>query len=166
MLEDHAKLLEVLHHARDGIGRRKLQKILYVLKKLHFPFHEQFHFQFYGPYSEEAALRVQELCNLKFLHEQESGKGHGVYVLSEEGKAFLQHHDVHMPGLDRCVHLLNAQSTRFLTLLATVLHFSELPPKETERKVFAHHRQQGYTKQDIEEAVRFGRQLQPKHFAM
>ena len=75
MLNDHAKLMQAVMVSGEIIGRKKLQKMIYIAKKVAFPFHERFQFHFYGPYSEELTLRVEELCNMGFLNEMKEKKG-------------------------------------------------------------------------------------------
>ncbi len=75
MLKDHAKLMQAILVSGEIIGRKKLQKMIYIAKKVEFPFHERFQFHFYGPYSEELTLRVEELCNMGFLNEIKEKKG-------------------------------------------------------------------------------------------
>ncbi len=69
MLKEHAKLMKVFSDSGEIIGRKKLQKIIYIAKKMQYPFYEKYDFHFYGPYSEELTLRIEELCNLGFLDE-------------------------------------------------------------------------------------------------
>lgn len=69
MLKEHAKLMKVFSDSGEIIGRKKLQKMIYIAKKMQFPFYEKYDFHFYGPYSEELTLQIEELCNLGFLHE-------------------------------------------------------------------------------------------------
>lgn len=158
MLEDHAKLMAVFRHTGEITGRKKLQKIVFIVKKLDFPFHEKYHYHFYGPYSEELTLRVEELCNLAFLEEvkeTKSGYGQYRYALTAEGEKFLCHYDVDMPGLKESVVSLNSQSARFLELVATVLHFSHLKKDEIEEKVLTLKPKQHYTKEEIEQAYTY-----------
>lgn len=74
MLTEHAKVMKALAAAGEITGRKKLQKMIYIAKKLDFPFYEKFDFHFYGPYSEELTCRVEELCALGFLHETKEKK--------------------------------------------------------------------------------------------
>lgn len=69
MLNDHLRLMNVFAMSEEIIGRKKLQKMIYIAKKMEFPFQEKFEFHFYGPYSEELTLRVEELCNFGFIKE-------------------------------------------------------------------------------------------------
>lgn len=158
MLEDHAKLMALLHHAGEVVGRKKLQKIVFIAKKLNYPFHEKYHYHFYGPYSEELSLKVEELCNLGFLDEIKEEKGNYNqyrYTLTEDGERFMHHYDVDMPGLENCVASLNEQSARFLELVATVLHFADLERAEVEEKVFKLKAKQRYTKEEVDQAYTY-----------
>ncbi len=148
------------------IGRKKLQKMIYIAKKLSFPFQEKFEFHFYGPYSEELTLRVEELCNMGFLHEIREKKGGYYqyrYTLTEEGKAFLTHSEVVMPQLEGAVIDMNGQSARFLELVSTVLYFDTLPYEEVEDKIFTLKRKQRYTKEEIAEAYEYIEQLKKQY---
>jgi hypothetical protein len=158
MLEDHAKLMAVLQHAGEVVGRKKLQKIVFIVQKLNYPFHEKYHYHFYGPYSEELTLKVEELCNLGFFNEVKEEKGNYnqyKYTLTKDGEQFMCHYDVDMPGLESCVASLNGQSARFLELVATVLHFADLERAEVEEKVFKLKARQRYTKEEIDQAYTY-----------
>src|SRR3954466_4884393 len=88
------------------IGRKKLQKMIYIAKKITFPFQERFQFHFYGPYSEELTLRVEELCNMGFLDEVKENKGgysQYRYTMTESGKEFLSLNEIEMPFLQECL---------------------------------------------------------------
>ena len=76
MLEEHAKIVQFITLAGEVAGRKKLQKMVYIAKKMNFPFQEKYQFHIYGPYSEELTLRVEELCNMAFLLKREKIKGH------------------------------------------------------------------------------------------
>lgn len=69
MLFEHAKILHAIRTAKEVVGRKKLQKMIYIAKRLSFPYQEKFDFHFYGPYSEELTLQVEELVNMGFLDE-------------------------------------------------------------------------------------------------
>jgi uncharacterized protein YwgA len=158
LLIDHAKLMKVFASAGEVIGRKKLQKMVYIAKKLNYPFYEKYNFHFYGPYSEEVTLRVEELCNLGFLHELKENKGgysQYRYSLTETGAEFLQHYDLEMPHLGECMTAMNEQSSRFLELVSTVLYFENLPKEEVQEKVFTLKSKQRYTEQEVDEAYEY-----------
>ena len=46
MLKEHAKLMKVFSDSGEIIGRKKLQKIIYIAKKMQYPFYEKYDFHF------------------------------------------------------------------------------------------------------------------------
>jgi uncharacterized protein YwgA len=158
LLDDHAKVMQAVLAAGEIIGRKKLQKMIYIAKKMDFPFQERFQFHFYGPYSEELTLRVEELCNMGFLNEVKEKKGGYYqyrYTLTDSGKEFLSLNEVEMPMLDGCLVDMNDQNARFLELVSTVLYFDNLPKEEVTKKVFTLKSSQRYTEAEIDEAYQY-----------
>ncbi|AIE61601.1 YwgA family protein [Bacillus methanolicus] len=165
MLKDHAKIMYAVAAAGEIIGRKKLQKIIYIAKKIAFPFQERFQFHFYGPYSEELTLRVEELCNMGFLNEVKEKKGGYYqyrYTLTESGKEFLSLNEIDMPYLADCLTDMNSQSARFLELVSTVLYFDNLTKEEVREKIYTLKSKQRYTEDEIEEAYLYIEKLKQK----
>ena len=165
MLNDHAKLMQAVMVSGEIIGRKKLQKMIYIAKKVDFPFQERFQFHFYGPYSEELTTRVEELCNMGFLNEVKEKKGGYFqyrYTLTEAGKEFLSMNNVDMPCLQDCLVDMNEQNARFLELVSTVLYFDNLPKEEVMNKVFTLKASQRYTEAEIDEAYQYIEALKGK----
>jgi uncharacterized protein len=165
LLNDHAKLMQAVMVSGEIIGRKKLQKMIYIAKKVAFPFHERFQFHFYGPYSEELTLRVEELCNMGFVNEVKEKKGGYFqyrYSLTEPGKEFLSLNEVEMPFLQDCLVDMNEQNARFLELVSTVLYFDNLPKEEVINKVFTLKASQRYTEAEIDEAYHYIESLKAK----
>jgi len=155
LMKEHAKLMKAISSAGEIIGRKKLQKMIYIAKKIDLPFYEKYNFHFFGPYSEELTLRIEELCNLGFIdevHEKKGGYFQYRYSLTETGNEFLGHYDVDMPPLKNCMLDLNEQSSRFLELVSTVLYFDGLSREEVKEKVFTLKSKQRYTEEEIAEA--------------
>lgn len=165
MLKDHAKLMHAVMASGEIIGRKKLQKMIYIAKKIAFPFQERFQFHFYGPYSEELTTRVEELCNMGFLNEVKEKKGGYFqyrYTLTDSGKEFLSLNEVDMPYLQDCLLDMNGQNARFLELVSTVLYFDNLPREEVVNKVFTLKSSQRYTEAEIDEAYQYIEALKGK----
>lgn len=165
MLKDHAKLMHALMVSGEIIGRKKLQKMIYIAKKITFPFQERFQFHFYGPYSEELTLRVEELCNMGFVEEIKEKKGGYYqyrYTLTGEGKEFLSLNEVCMPCLEDCLTDMNGQSARFLELVSTILYFDTLQKEEIIEKVHTLKEKQNYTAEEITEAFQYISELEKK----
>ncbi|PWU67023.1 YwgA family protein [Gracilibacillus dipsosauri] len=158
MLDNHAKLVKVIASSAGIVGRKKLQKIIYIMKKLGYPFEEKYTFHFYGPYSEELSLRMEELTNLGFVSEVKESKSNYYqyrYQVTEEGENFLEHSPVDLSNLEAIVNDMNEKSSRFLELVATMLYFDDLDKADTERKVQEVKKKSNYTKEDMKEAWEF-----------
>lgn len=158
MLEDHQRLMNLFSVTGEIIGRKKLQKMVYIMKKLGFPFQEKFEFHFFGPYSEELTLRIEELCNFGFLLETKEDKGNYYqykYEITDSGKEFSASSDVEIPNLRDCFLHLNEKSSRFLELVSTILYFHHLPYEEVVEKIQVIKRKQAYTEKEIDEAYQF-----------
>lgn len=162
MLKEHAKLLVLLNESGEIIGRKKLQKIVYISKKLKYDFQERFNFHFYGPYSEELSLQIEELTNLGFISEVKENKGgynQYKYEINEQGKEYLELYPIQLEGLQGLVQTLNKESSRFLELVSTVLYFDELEKDELVEKIQKVKSRQNYTTEEIDKAIQFIAQL-------
>ncbi|RPF54064.1 YwgA family protein [Aquisalibacillus elongatus] len=158
MLEDHAKLMSFFEQADEVVGRKRLQKMVYILKKSGFNFSERYSFHFYGPYSEELSTRIEELCNLGFLvEEREKEKGYYQYryTLTDHGTSFLTDSNVETPDMSGLIDRMNDQSSKFLELVSTMLFFDNFSKEEVEEKVFTVKSKQNYSQQDLDDAWAF-----------
>jgi uncharacterized protein YwgA len=162
VLKEHAKLLVLFQEAGEIIGRKKLQKMVYISKKFHFDFQEKFNFHFYGPYSEELSLQVEELADLEFISETKESKGsysQYKYELSPQGREYLGLYPTPMEGYDQFIRLLNQENSRFLELVSTVLYFDKLSKEEVIDKVEKVKSRQKYSVDEIEKAFTFCEQM-------
>ncbi|MCY9462343.1 YwgA family protein [Bacillus velezensis] len=162
MLKEHAKLMKVFSDSGEIIGRKKLQKIIYIAKKMQYPFYEKYDFHFYGPYSEELTLRIEELCNLGFLDEVKEKKGGYFqyrYSLTETGAEFLHHAELTMPDMKKYIDSVNSRSSRFLELVSKILYFDGLEAEEKKEKVFTIKSKQKYTDEEYDEALHYIEEL-------
>ncbi len=163
LLDNHAKLVKVIAASEGIVGRKKLQKIIYIMKKFGLPFEEKYTFYFYGPYSEELSLRIEEITNLGFVSEVKENKSNYYqyrYQVTEQGEDFLKHSHTELPLMESIVHEMKEQSSRFLELVATMLYFDHLPKPEIEQKVQEVKKKSNYTPEDIQEAWAFIDRLQ------
>jgi uncharacterized protein len=165
VFEDHAKIIHAIASVGEIVGRKKLQKIIYIAKKVSFPFQEKYQFHFYGPYSEELTLRVEELCEMGYLNEikeKKNGYHQYCYSLSEAGEEFLHLYKLDMPSLDICLQDMNNQNARFLELVSTILYFDTLPKEEVVEKICTLKAKQKYTHEEINEAYDYIDELNKK----
>jgi uncharacterized protein YwgA len=155
MLKEHAKLIHALVASGEVTGRKKLQKMIFIAKKMKFPFQEKFQFHFYGPYSEELTLQIEELCNMGFIEETKEEKGNYFqyrYEVIAEGKKFLETFEEEMPSFGKCFEDMNAKSSRFLELVSTVMYFDDLTREEVCEKIEVLKKKQNYSQEEIAEA--------------
>jgi hypothetical protein len=165
MLEDHAKVLAVLQHAGEITGRKKLQKMLFILKKLKYPFREKYEFHFFGPYSEELTLQIEELSNLKLIEEykeQRGGYHQYRYQVTTLGEHFLKNFNFDLPELESLVSFLNDQSSRFLELVSTAFYFDHLSESENREKIKTVKAKQNFTEEELDKAFEFMKDLKIK----
>ncbi|MBH0230544.1 YwgA family protein [Halobacillus yeomjeoni] len=166
MLENHAKLMQFFSSTDEVIGRKRLQKMIYILKKCDIPFEERYQFHFYGPYSEELTLRVEEMCNLGFISETKEEKKNYYqyrYRLTENGREFLNHYEMDLPPLEESIKEMNGKTSRFLELVSTMLFFENLTKEEVSEKVYSVKSTQNYTDEDISDGWKFIEKLRSFH---
>jgi uncharacterized protein len=77
------KLAAFLKIAGTINGRTKFQKIIYILKNKNVAFSERFRYHYYGPYSAELQLEIDELVDMKILQESQSNPGYKYSLKSE-----------------------------------------------------------------------------------
>lgn len=169
MFEDHARVIHAINLVGEIAGRKKLQKMIYIAKKISFPFQEKYQFHFYGPYSEELTLRIEELCEMGYLNEvrdKKNGYHQYCYSPSHEGKEFLHLYKLDMPTLELCLKDMNEQNARFLELVSTILYFDSFPKVEVIEKIHSLKSKQNYTLEEIDEAYEYIDQLTKKANAL
>lgn len=162
MLKEHAKVMALIQEAGEVSGRKKLQKMVYISKKFNFDFQERFNFHFYGPYSEELSLQIEELVDGGFIREIKDNKGGYTqykYELSEQGQEYLQLYPAELAGYTSFVHSLNQESSRFLELVSTMLYFDKLSREELIEKIQKVKSRQNYSLEEIERAFEYIAQL-------
>ncbi|RKD23019.1 hypothetical protein BEP19_12375 [Ammoniphilus oxalaticus] len=162
MLQEHAKVLQLIKQAGEIVGRKKLQKIVYITQKLQFELNQRFQFHFFGPYSEELSLEIEELGELGFLQEKLEDKGNYRvyrYRITDKGEDFLAHVPAEVGNVTPIVNKLNRSTARFLELVSTVFYFEQLSRSEVEEKVFTLKAKSNYTTDEISEAYRWIEQL-------
>jgi uncharacterized protein len=158
MLQEHAKVVQFISLADGVTGRKKLQKMVYIAKKMNFPFQEKYQLHFYGPYSEELTLRIEELCEMGFLAENSEDKGSYVqysYRVTGEGRDFIGDAEEVPDMLGECISRMKERSSRFLELVSTLLYFDHLPREEQIAKVHIVKNKLNFTDAEMDEAFSF-----------
>lgn len=162
MLQEHAKIVDFISLAEGVTGRKKLQKMIYILKKMGVPFQEKYEFHIYGPYSEELTARVEELCDMGFVSEEKEDKGSYVqykYNATVEGLEFRNALGKSVLGNPLQAAKLNEKSGRFLELTATLLYFDHLDREEQIEKLHVVKGKLNFTDEEISQAFEFIEEL-------
>lgn len=155
--------MQFISLAGEIAGRKKLQKMIFIAKKMEFPFAEKFELHMYGPYSEELTLRVEELCEMGFLEEQCVNKGSYVqyiYHVSDEGANFLETTNPIDKQLPSVIEKMQGKSSRFLELVSTLLYFDHLSQQEQIEKVHIVKNKLRFSEQEMADAFRFIKDLE------
>ncbi|TWT03479.1 YwgA family protein [Planomicrobium sp. CPCC 101079] len=162
MLQEHAKIVDFISLAEGVTGRKKLQKMIYILKKMGVPFQEKYEFHIYGPYSEELTARIEELCDMGFLSEKLEDKGSYVqynYSVTAEGVEFRDALGKSVLANSLQATKLNEKSSRFLELTATLLYFDHLERSEQIEKLHIVKGKLNFTEEEISQAFEFIEEL-------
>ncbi|AQQ54327.1 YwgA family protein [Planococcus lenghuensis] len=162
MLQGHANIVDFIALTEGVTGRKKLQKMIYIAKKLELPFQEKYEFHIYGPYSQELAVRIEELCDMGFLAEALEDKGSYIqytYAVTDEGHEFRSALGA-QTGDEKLAAALNERSSRFLELTATLLYFEDLSREECVEKLHIVKGKLNFTDEEIDEAFSFIDSLQ------
>ncbi|EZH66184.1 hypothetical protein DH09_09605 [Bacillaceae bacterium JMAK1] len=157
MLTEHVHIMSLLGTAEEIVGRKKFQKVVYIGKQLGMPFHEKYGFHMYGPYSEELTIRLDELKQFGFIretHEECSGYSQYRYELAESGREYLTKTTRSWTCHDEKVVVdeLNACTSKFLELMATILYLQPASKEEVIERVATLKKTQNYSLADIDEA--------------
>ena len=94
MLRSNYFLLKFFNEIKTMRGRKKFQKIIYILKYIGCPIEYRFFMHYYGPYSSDLASSVDNLVEKDLLSEGLHTVGLGLqefsYKLTSEGKIYLK----------------------------------------------------------------------------
>lgn len=71
--EDFGKIIDLLKYVGIIKGRTKFQKMVYILQNKGVNFSEKFKYHYYGPYSSELQLEIDELVDRGIFKEKEEG---------------------------------------------------------------------------------------------
>ncbi len=130
MFSKYCSVLQLIDYLGGSIeGRKKLQKLVYLIQHKGGPFKEVFQYHLYGPFSEQLANELEEMRGFGLVEEiKELGvSGHKYrYSLTDDGKKLLQS----MPGsgldpFEELIRDLGQYDARHLELMATCLFLSE-----------------------------------------
>lgn len=159
ILMDYFKLAKVFSCCNSFDSRKKVQKIIYILKEMGYPFNEKFDFHFYGPYSQELALEIETLSYmgiLKETKEENQGWNQYSYQITDNGKKWAEKcQDNELNNIEDIVRTLNNKTARELELIATILYFKNLSKEEIIHKIYELKADKNYSENEIKNAFNF-----------
>ncbi|SFE32469.1 MULTISPECIES: YwgA family protein [Thermoanaerobacteraceae] len=157
-LKNYANLIELLRISGKIEGRKKLQKMVYILKNLGADFKEDFYFHYYGPYSDVLTIELEELKSINVI--KEDVKEHDSYFPTYTYELSID--DIGVKGdlenYKEVIYRLNSENSRFLELVATIMYFKEEKKYEKEdiiRKIKIVKSDKNYTDEEIKRAFDF-----------
>ena len=123
MLDNLLNVLNVVKIAETIEGRKRFQKMIFILKQLGADFDERFVYHYYGPYSQELQLELDYLIINGLIQEQVEGSSY-VYKLTEKGLKKLNGSD-EISSYKSVIDDLNSKSASFLEVLSTIFYLSD-----------------------------------------
>lgn len=164
VLSKYHALMMLLNTVGGVSGRKKLQKMVYLLQEAGCPFKERFDYHLYGPYSEELAIKLDEMKFLGLLEEKvditPSGYKQYIYLLSELGKQYLRKYEdasIVPHHFEKLAYELNCYAPRTLELIATLRFLRNMGYSDSEvaEVVKALKPEQEYKDKEITDALNF-----------
>jgi uncharacterized protein len=133
------KILNIMHIAKKIDGRKKFQKIVYILKQNGLQLTENFIYHYFGPYSPELQLEIEYLVIKNLI--DEGVFDHSVNYLSYTYKIKeFSEEDINNEVLNYkdLIMFLNKKSPSLLEVLATIYYLVDNgyhDRKKLERKI-------------------------------
>ncbi|GAB6077268.1 YwgA family protein [Desulfurobacterium crinifex] len=125
--KDLNRIASLVKLCSEIVGRKKLQKLVFVLKSLDIPFTERFKLHYFGPYSSDLQLELDELVLLDVLEEDKRNMSY-VYTVKDESVIEIPED---LRKVKEIIHLLNSQPADLLELLATYLYLLKTESSES-----------------------------------
>lgn len=132
MFEELAKVVKVIDLAGEIRGRVKLQKMIYILQHLGYPFFEDYEYLHYGPYSYELTDELRSLKQFNVIDEEGLELSDDViayrYKITGESKKFVDElvpDELQDDPFKELVEKLNNQDSRVLEVASVLFYLTE-----------------------------------------
>lgn len=119
MSDNFSKIISLLAISQKIEGRKKLQKMVFILQQLGIEFDEKFSYHFYGPYSSELQFEIEYLTERDIINEERTNP----YIYKpniESGKPIKL--DSSVEGFKEVIEHLNQQPAKLLEAVATIFY--------------------------------------------
>ncbi|QGP92722.1 hypothetical protein MGLY_21110 [Neomoorella glycerini] len=137
MIQSWHRLLTLIKLAGKIHGRKRLQKLVYILQSLGYAFPEEFSYYLYGPYSPELQFEVKAMVDKGLIQENRDGDIYS-YSLTENGEEVLnllnsQQQPYSWENLpEALVKEVVEQDSQFLELVSTIMYLQNMGYENTE----------------------------------
>lgn len=140
MLDNEYALIRLFDVAPTISGRKRFQKVVYLLQQIGIPYTEKFRYHHFGPYSSELQAEMDNLVNYELIDESYTGETY-VYKITDKGKKFseqyntLNNRNFELP--EQLVRQIIDTDTPVLELASTYAYLLEMGYKREEAVVKA-----------------------------
>ena len=142
MFERTYRLIKLFEKSGSVAGRKKLQKIVYVLQSLGYSYGMDYTYCHYGPYSSQLQFEVDRLAEKGLIDERLFCHTYQ-YSITKDGQELVKFLDEKKVGTDRIevpedlLRELIKQDAQFLELVATIIYVKNLgyDSEKTEQKL-------------------------------
>lgn len=130
MVEHTYRLLHLFNESGEISGRKRLQKMFYIIQSLGYDFDLEYSYQRYGPYSSQLQLETNMLVDEGLVKEQFDKRMYS-YTVTENGKVFLRKLEdgnlLEAPQVPReVINTLKQRDAQLLELASTIMYLAEL----------------------------------------
>lgn len=120
--ENFGRILSLLDELKEIQGRTKFQKIVYILKSKDVPFNEKFKFHYYGPFSDDLQLEIEELVDRNIIIE--TGQKPHIYRLNDKFKDSFDE-DENIKSRRKLIEFLNNIDYQKLEVISTMFFIQD-----------------------------------------
>jgi uncharacterized protein len=138
MLPNAYYLLRLVREAGEVVGRKRLQKLVFLLENEGMPTDLEYLFHYYGPYSPSLASETEALATMEWLNEEPQSIGPDAvqyrYTITDEGRRQVDEFSEE-PQFEQAVSAsaqyavrfsqLAHENSRILELAATVVYWRQ-----------------------------------------
>jgi len=153
MFEKYVPICFAVDKLKEINGRKRFQKMIFLLKTASMPFDEMFEWNNFGPFSKELAYEIDALCKMDFLNESYDGLEYQ-YELAKKGKGFLEKMSDQKPELynrfEKILSVLDKHETRDLEKSASIKFLGDKGYDLDYIRVFLEYAK-GYTEKEVNE---------------
>lgn len=166
MLGKYVNILQLIDYLEGSIdGRKKLQKLVYLIQHKGGPFEEAFQYHLYGPFSEQLANELEEMKTFGLVKETRelaySGSKYKYrYSITQGGRKVLQSKsNSDLEPFKNLIKTLGQYDARKLELMATSLFLSKSAYNFNNTNLVEHIKhlksEQNYTTTEIEDSLQY-----------